>query len=138
MVSEVLSNLNASMVQRHPPQHLAGLSPPPPARTPHPAPLQPSPRPGAGVRRPPAGRGRARGGPGAALPRRPCGTAAGAGSREPGTGERSRSRERHSSQHAVPLDLGVITIHIRHIGHLSYIPISSRFSEGYNLPLSWV
>lgn len=29
------------------------------------------------------------------------------------------------SQHAVPLDLGVITNHILHIGHLACIPISS-------------
>ncbi|XP_052668820.1 serine-rich and transmembrane domain-containing protein 1 isoform X1 [Harpia harpyja] len=41
------------------------------------------------------------------------------------------------SQHAVPLDLGVITNHILRIGHLACIPISSCFSKGYNLTLSW-
>ncbi|OPJ81050.1 hypothetical protein AV530_002830 [Patagioenas fasciata monilis] len=46
--------------------------------------------------------------------------------------------KRGCSQHAVPLDLSVITNHILCTGHLASIPVSSCFSEGYNLTLSWV
>eukprot|EP00076_Gallus_gallus_P014976 XP_015133881.2 serine-rich and transmembrane domain-containing protein 1 isoform X2 [Gallus gallus] len=41
------------------------------------------------------------------------------------------------SQRAVPLDLGAITNHLRHIGLLACILLSSCFSEEHTIPLPW-
>eukprot|EP00076_Gallus_gallus_P037057 XP_025002595.1 serine-rich and transmembrane domain-containing protein 1 isoform X4 [Gallus gallus] len=92
---------------------------------------------------PPAGRGRARGGPGAVLPAGPRGTAAAAAAAEPESGRGGRHGSgaepgaRGFSQRAVPLDLGAITNHLRHIGLLACILLSSCFSEEHTIPLPW-